>query len=69
MVPSSKPQWQGGGDMVTPEGNKSAFNSPGAAQALKFWQDAIKQNVAPRNELGGGGGDVVGNMVSGYCAI
>ena len=61
--------WQGGGDMVTPEGNKSAFNSPGTAQALKFWQDTIKQNVAPRNELGGGGGDVVGNMVSGYCAI
>ncbi len=41
--------WQGGGDIVTPEGNKSAFNSPATAQALKFWQDTIKQNVAPRN--------------------
>jgi multiple sugar transport system substrate-binding protein len=61
--------WQGGGDIVTPEGNKSAFNSPGTVQALKFWQDTIKANVAPRNELGGGGGDVAANLAAGYCAI
>jgi multiple sugar transport system substrate-binding protein len=61
--------WQGGGDMVNAEGNKSAFNSPAAAQALKFWQDTIKENVAPRSILGGGGGDTVANLASGYCAI
>ncbi|MBV8814084.1 MAG: sugar ABC transporter substrate-binding protein, partial [Verrucomicrobia bacterium] len=61
--------WQGGGDMVNAEGNKSAFNSPAAAQALKFWQDTIKENVAPRSILGFGGGDPVANMASGYCAI
>jgi multiple sugar transport system substrate-binding protein len=61
--------WQGGGDIVTPEGNKSAFNSPAAVQALKFWQDTIKLNVAPRSELGFGGGDPAANLASGYCAI
>ncbi|MBV8377924.1 MAG: extracellular solute-binding protein, partial [Verrucomicrobia bacterium] len=30
--------WQGGGDIATPDGKKSAFNSPGTVQALKFWQ-------------------------------
>ena len=44
--------WQGGGDIATPDGKKSAFNSPGTVQALKFWQDSIKQNVASRNFLG-----------------
>jgi multiple sugar transport system substrate-binding protein len=61
--------WQGGGDIVTPEGNKSAFDSPAAVQALKFWQDTIKENVAPRNELGFGGGDPAANLASGFCAI
>jgi len=61
--------WQGGGDIVTPEGNKSAFNSPATVQALKFWQDTIKAGVAPRNELGFGGGDPGANLASGYCAI
>src|SRR6266481_7577190 len=61
--------WQGGGDIVTPEGNKSAFNSPATVQALKFWQDTIKENVAPRNELGCGVGDPAANLASGYCAI
>jgi multiple sugar transport system substrate-binding protein len=61
--------WQGGGDIATPDGKKSAFNSPGTIQALKFWQDSIKQNVASRNYLGGGVWDVVANLGSGYCAI
>jgi multiple sugar transport system substrate-binding protein len=61
--------WQGGGDIVTPEGNKSAFDSPAAVQALKFWQETIKENVAPRNELGFGGGDPAANLASGFCAI
>jgi multiple sugar transport system substrate-binding protein len=61
--------WQGGGDIVAPDGKKSAFNSPGTVQALKFWQDSIKQNVASRNFLGGGVWDVVANLAAGYCAI
>ena len=60
--------WQGGGDFQGKDG-KSAFNSPGAVQALKFWQDAVKQGVAPRKPLGGGGWDVVPNLASGYCAM
>jgi multiple sugar transport system substrate-binding protein len=61
--------WQGGGEIATPDGNHSAFASPATAQALKFWQDAIQQNVAPRNILGDGGGDVVANLASGFCAM
>jgi multiple sugar transport system substrate-binding protein len=61
--------WQGGGDIVTPDGKRSAFASPPTVQALKFWQDAIQQNVAPRKILGSDGGDVIANLVSGFCAM
>ena len=60
--------WEGGGDFQTKDG-KSAFNSPAAVQALKFWQDAINMGVAPRKPQGGGGWDVVPNLSTGYCAI
>ena len=60
--------WQGGGDFQGKDG-KSAFNSPGAVQALKFWQDAVNMGVCPRKPLGGGGWDTVPNLGSGYCAM
>jgi multiple sugar transport system substrate-binding protein len=60
--------WQGGGEFQTKDG-KSAFNSPAAIQALKFWQDAINMGVAPRKPLGGGANDSVPNLGSGYCAM
>jgi multiple sugar transport system substrate-binding protein len=41
--------WQGGGDIATPDGKRSAFASSATVQALKFWQDAIQQNVAPQH--------------------
>jgi hypothetical protein len=46
--------WQGGGEIATPDGKHSAFALPATVQALRFWQDAIQQNVAPRNILGTG---------------
>lgn len=61
--------WQGGGDAVDPKTNKSGFNSPGAIQALKLWQDAVKRGISPRTMQGTGGGDTVSNLVAGYCAI
>src|SRR5208282_3063924 len=61
--------WQGGGDIATPDGKHSAFASPATVQALKLWQDTIQQKVAPRNILGDGGGDVVANLASGFCAM
>jgi multiple sugar transport system substrate-binding protein len=61
--------WQGGGEIVTPDGIHSAFASPATVQALKFWQDTIQQNVAPRNMLGTGGWDPISNMASGFCAM
>jgi multiple sugar transport system substrate-binding protein len=60
--------WQGGGDFQGKDG-KSAFNSPAAVQALKFWQDAVNTGVSPRKPLGGGGWDSVPNLGSGYCAM
>lgn len=59
--------WMGGADMV--KDGKSSFNSPGTVQALKLWQDAVKQGVAPRKVLGTGGNDIQANLGSGYCAI
>jgi multiple sugar transport system substrate-binding protein len=61
--------WEGGGDLVTTDGKKSAFDSPATVAALKWWQDAIKQNVAPRTALGDSGPDAVANLASGYCAM
>jgi multiple sugar transport system substrate-binding protein len=61
--------WQGGGEIATPDGKRSAFASPATVQALKFWQDAIQQNVAPRNILGNDGGDIIANLASGFCAM
>jgi multiple sugar transport system substrate-binding protein len=61
--------WQGGGDIATPDGKRSVFASPATVQALKFWQDAIQQKVAPRNILGNDAGDIIANLVSGYCAM
>src|SRR6516164_11729698 len=61
--------WQGGGEIATPDGKRSAFASPATVQALKFCQDTIHQNVAPRDVLGNDAGDVVANLVSGFCAM
>ncbi len=60
--------WQGGGEFQDASG-KSAFDSPAVVQALKFWQDAINSGAAPRQVLGGGGGDIAANLGAGYCAI
>jgi multiple sugar transport system substrate-binding protein len=61
--------WQGGGEIATPDGKHSAFASPATVQALKFWQDSIQQNIAPRNVLGSDAGDVVANLASGFCGM
>jgi multiple sugar transport system substrate-binding protein len=61
--------WQAGGDVVDPSGLHSALNSPATASALEFWQQAIESGVAPRTLQGGGGGDLVANLASGYGAM
>jgi hypothetical protein len=60
--------WQRGGDIVTPDGKKSAFGSAWAVHALKLWQESIARNIAPRSFLGGGALDVA-NLASAYCAM
>jgi multiple sugar transport system substrate-binding protein len=61
--------WMGGADAVSRAGQNSNFDSKGAVQALRFWQDTIKSGVAPRNGLGRGGGDLASNVAKGYCAM
>jgi multiple sugar transport system substrate-binding protein len=61
--------WQGGGEIVNEDGTTSGMRSDGAIQALQFWKDSIDRGVAPRQLLGTGGGDPVGNLVAGYGAI
>lgn len=59
--------WMGGGDAV--KDGKSAFDSPAAVQALKFWQDTINTKVAPRKVFGDGGPDINANLASGAVAM
>lgn len=60
--------WQGGGELQGPDG-KSGFNSDASIQALRLWQDAIRNGVAPRDILGTGGADISANMIDGYTAM
>ena len=60
--------WQGGGEIQDASG-KSAFNSDATVQALRLWQDAVRNGVAPRDILGTGGADVSANLVDGYTAM
>jgi multiple sugar transport system substrate-binding protein len=60
--------WQGGAEIQN-DATTSGMRDPGAVAALKFWQDAVNIEVAPRTVLGGGGWDVVPNLSTGYCAI
>lgn len=61
--------WQAGGDVVDASGTAPAFGSEATARALGFWKDAIDARVAPRTMQGGGGGDLVANLASGYGAM
>jgi multiple sugar transport system substrate-binding protein len=59
--------WMAGGNVV--EDGKSVFDSPATAQALKLWQDTIKNGVAPRKPQGDGAGNASANLASGFCAM
>ncbi|MGH3731332.1 MAG: extracellular solute-binding protein [Micromonosporaceae bacterium] len=61
--------WMGGADAVAKDQKSSKFDSPGAVEALKFWQDTVKTKVAPRKAQGNGAGDPVANVAGGYCAM
>jgi multiple sugar transport system substrate-binding protein len=62
--------WMGNGEVVTKHlPQRSAFNTQATWNALSFWQKSIQEKLAPRNLLGNGGGDLVSNLATGYCAI
>jgi multiple sugar transport system substrate-binding protein len=59
--------WQGGADAVQ-DGNVG-FSDPGAVQALAFWQQAIEEDLCPREPLGTGANSAAANVGAGYTAI
>jgi multiple sugar transport system substrate-binding protein len=61
--------WQGGAAIVNKDGKTSGLRDEGAVAALKFWQDAVNQGVAPRTTLGTGANDAPANLGAGYCAM
>jgi multiple sugar transport system substrate-binding protein len=61
--------WQGGGDVVDASGKASGFDSQAAIDALGLWQETTKRKIAPTTVQGGGGGDLVANLASGYTAM
>lgn len=62
-------QWQAGGNVVDAPGKKSTFNSKATIDALTLWQETTKSKVAPTTVQGGGAGDLVANLASGYAAM
>ncbi len=61
--------WQGGAEIVLPDGKTSGLREPGAVAALAFWRDAVERGLAPRDMLGFGGGDAASNLAAGYTAM
>ncbi len=61
--------WEGGGAAVDSSGKKSAFDNDAAVNALTFWQETQKRNLAPKKALGTGTNDAPANIGSGYSAM
>ncbi|MDT0309233.1 sugar ABC transporter substrate-binding protein [Streptomyces sp. DSM 44917] len=59
--------WQAGGDVVS--GTRSTIGSEASIRALRLWHDLVRHDLAPRTTQGGGGGDLVANLASGYGAM
>lgn len=61
--------WMAGGEVLTPDQHRSAFDSPATRRALRLWQDAVGAGSAPRRVQGEGGNDSISNLAQGYCAM
>ncbi len=59
--------WQGGGDVVTKDGQKSAFDAKPAIDALRFWKEPIQQGIMPRVEPAAA--DVITSFTQGYASV
>ncbi|HCA85175.1 MAG TPA: sugar ABC transporter substrate-binding protein [Streptomyces sp.] len=58
--------WQGGGEVLDRNG-RPAFSSKGTAQALRLWQDAVREGITPRTLPAAG--DVVGGFKAGNVGM
>ncbi len=55
--------YQNGGEMLTADLKKAAFNTPAGAEALQYWVDVVhKHQVAPNKPLGEGEGFLFGKQ-------
>ena len=44
--------WQAGGDFLSADNKKAAFNTPAGKKALQFWVDLLNKGLAPRTQWG-----------------
>lgn len=61
--------WMAGGEVFARDQRSSAFDSPAAHEALRFWQRTVRTGAAPRRGLGSGGNDTISNLAEDYCAM
>lgn len=59
--------WQGGGQVLSDDGESSAFDSDAAAAALGLWKTAVDRGLTPRVEPAGD--DIVTSFVQGYASM
>lgn len=60
--------WQTGQDIFDKDGNPQ-FDNPGVRSALQFWQDLIKNGLAPRQAQGTGSNEANTNLGAGTVAM
>ena len=65
--------WQAGGEFLTKDNSKAAFNTPQGKKAMNFWMDLIKSGVSPyakwgEFEKGKGGSAQEGSWMVGIWA-
>lgn len=60
---------QAGGNMLTPDGKKTAFNSPAGLQVLEFWDTLLNKDKVYETGFGRGEGNAQDPFVTGKIAM
>ena len=61
--------WMAGGDLLTPDFSKAAFNSEAGVKALQLYADLIAAGVTPPDVIAQNGDDVENSVFSGKYAM